>query len=836
MRCAVTLEKIVRYGDKHPPVYMGYTNYPAYEWLVTPTHNTRVHTAAVSLPAGTYTVSATLSGDITCKVYTYVNRTAAGVFPASGEAELPYTFTLTEARSVAVDFAFAGWGDDVITLEDVTNAVISEGEGGDADVWETVVIRPDEMPDSDSIAQALNSKTSVTLRILPQFEAWGFAEKSITYVRVIDLDRTSDRVIFRGRVSAITDGMDDSGRIWQNVVCASALDFLEDTELIQENFVGALVPVGIITRGVVSDEIVADHNGDVDDFRKFAYSVTGNAYYMKGGMVYGTKYSALVTMLTDGYLRKYVNGIRRPGEYTMEFREDFSGDVNTLEIAERFGQTVDTAIMTGDNLRSIRVEKAVQDAVYTSVTVMSGVCSDGLRHYVGAKNDEMYSKYGSGRRLIVVRDDIKCTAAVFEDVWISGIHYPNHHTEAYETMMSALETAAKAEAAKLSEPPVKMTISAVDLAAMGYSGYEPFEVGNSHPVICPPLGLDGKLMRITQIKRRLSDGRIESLTVENGEGTVKSLNTLSAQLARLDELNRQLSDSAADQADIAQTIVNEQNGGLALSPLTQEEFDDIEEKDENTIYYVDDDGVISIYKGDTHISTGEGGGTIENACVLTSEQMTEWAPEHELVPVEFRGSANVYYSGTPAYVVIQGQRAYFGALNTATVTPDDIMSELTFSFTTGARQKMTAFIAQMDTEKIYLGIRLDDVSGTAAQLISVARHSAYWWITPGTTSVKFGFTISCLRLTDSGSGDELVPVYWINMYLFCNNALASYGGGDATQIISQTGTLFTNHYNIKFGSTAEEHYASALTRRTEPSYPTDEDDEEEEGGENNASS
>lgn len=860
MRCAVTFEKIIQRRGDHLHIWNGVTNYPDYTFAES---SERLAASVITLPAGTYTLGADAEG-VTCKVYTYIDEQAAGVFPASGEGELPYTFTLPETRKISVNFAYAGWGDTEITTDAVQNAIICKGSSViTADVWETVTLHPHELADSDTITQAVNSKMSVTLRILPSFEAWQFCEKSVTYVRITDLDRDSDRIIFRGRVSEITDSMDDSEVLYQDVICVSALDFLEDTSFFDDECADYLVNPTDPTKGLIPYSMIGRHNSAVGDdtFRRFSYQITGNARYAKGGTVYGSRYSVLSAMLTDGNLRKYLGG---GGAYTMEFRESFAGDSNTIQIAEKFGRVADTAILIGDNLRSIRVEKALQDAVYTRIRAVSGVNSDGSREFAYATNDEMYAKYGGGRELLVVSDNIKCTAPMYEETQYSTYSM----TEAYRAMRAALEEFAKQEAANLSDPPVKLTISADDLAEMGFKGYEPFEVGNSYPVICPPLGLNGKPMRITALKRRLYDGRIEQITIEAGKKVVRSSSSLSAMMSRLEELNQQISDNAAEQVEIAQTvaeeIVEEQtdgvkiklshpqgygevqhlnlvtdengrtdlyadeyliggSGGYSILGLTKAQYDALETYSNKTIYVVDNSGTTEMYVGDQLITQkGGGGATIETATVLSSEQMTEWAPEHALVPVEFRGNAHVYYAQPPAKIVIQGQRGLFGS---QTITTSDLAAEIAFDFTQNeqtVRQKLKAFVASFSYSNndlvVQLGVACYDITGAAEVLVGFGTVSQSAALALPLSSVSIGLLLVVESLTAQDS-EELVPQCRVRVgYISGQNQ----GFWNAPSI---TGSLFNGTFAVDFGSDAERGFASGIARRTEPSYDNDESEE-----------
>lgn len=734
-----------------------------------------------------------------------------------------------------------------------------------SDVWETTVLHPNELADSDTIAQAVNSKMSVTLRILPVFEAWQFCEKSVTYVRVIDLDRDSDRVIFRGRVSEIIDSMDESGAMYQTVTCVSALDFFEDTSFFANDCAGYLVKPTDPTDGLIPYGIIGSHNSAVggDTFRRFSYEITGNAYYAKGGTVYGSRYSVLSAMMTGGDLRKYTGGGVTSGAYTMEFRESFSGDINTLQIAEKFGRTVDTAILIGDNLRSIRVEKALQDAVYTRVRAVSGVNSDGSRETVRATNDEMYAKYGGGRELVAVNDNIKCTAPMYEKTEYGT----TTRTAANLAMLAALEEFAEQEAANLSDPPVKLTISAVDLAEMGYSGYEPFEVGSSYPVICPPLGLCGKPMRITALKRRLCDGRIEQITVETGKTVVKSASSLSAMMARLEEMNKQISDSTADQVEIAQTIAEEQleeqadgvkirrlpadaygdvtymdlvsdghgrtdlyvdnylvggSGGYLTVGMTKAQYDALSTHSNTTIYIVDDNGTTRVYIGDQLITQqGGGGGTIETAAVLSSEQMTYWAPDHQLVPVEFRGGAHVYYSQPPAKIVIQKQHGIIGSAYAALAlaTENDLYEEITLEFSQTAstgKQRLKLCIGSMAKEKINdtdvyrVGTVVICSQIDSGSELFIGSYAPSTFVVPINTQWTVGLMFTVNQLTSSGSEPLNPRQCVVYIVLKIGDSFSILGVPDIS------GSFFNAPFAAEFLNDAERYFALGVTGIVEP--------------------
>lgn len=761
--------------------------------------------------AGTYTLSADLDPEegktITCYADAYDTwndiESHIGI-PTTGEAELPFTFTLSTVKKVQFFFGYAGfrsaeYGEgDPIDTSAVTNIKIAAVGKPEAETYDTVALAPEEIEDSDVLSQAVNSKSSALLRVLPCFEAFGFAVRGLTLVRIYDLDLPENRCIFKGRVSAVSDIMDRGGTVAQELTCMSSADFLEDTSFSDS--------ISSQTLSEWLGSVCSAHNSDVELARRFTFTVAGTASVSSGGdYICKTDYGVISDVLTGG---KYLTTSGTPAAW--EWRERYQNDVFYLDVAAKIGADKDTPIVIGENLKNIKIDRMTDGGIYTTVRAVSGVNADGYRYSLTAANNEMFSKYGSGHELVIINDDIYFTGPGGRD-YTSGGGYNWYVTPAVAAMEEALRAWAEREAAKLSDPPVTITLGAADLAAMGYSGYERFEVGNSHPVVYPPGGLYGQRLRITGIKRRLSDGRIEQITIAKGTvvGAARA-GTLSAQLSRLAAANS----AAADDSKIVE-IVDGATGGLSFDPLTQAEFDELSEKDDNTIYYVDDDGDISIYKGDTHISTGGGGGdepTIETAAVLTSEQMQTWAPQHALVPVEFRGSAMVYYAQAPARVVIQGQRALFG-VNDGMVSGDDIMSEVIYDYPDGARQKIKAFIRGMTATSVSIAAAYYDVSGAAETRLGYTTNYRinipYGW-----QSLKVGIAIHVQNYY-LNENDEFAANIQAKLYIFINGSLgaagqligAKYSGGQVTTV------------GIEFGSAAERGFASGISRRTEPAYP-----------------
>ena len=837
MRYAAFLDKLTQRGDIIPRIYGVHRicSYPSYGIEPTKLYCRSAYPNQVFLQPGTYTVDMTVEegAEKNVRVYTYVDGVAAGQYPTANEdpAEMPYTFTIDSARAVIFTFGVGDWSEDF----EWSNFRVHEVGGSAVNVYETRAILPDEIV-SGSISEAICAKKAVVIGISPISEAFGFAERTTTFVRVLDTDLPENRTVFRGRVSAISDVMDTSGQIRQELTCVSALDFLEDTGLVNSEG-------GTYLQTWLSNTL-SMHNTWVEPFRRvnLAYAGTGNEWLLDiNNIINNSKYSIISKILTDGgYLRR-VSG--SSAAFTMEFKEHYTDDTSYIDVAKEFNTPKDTAFVIGENLQSIRVERNTDGGVYTAVCAVSGVNSDGSRETYTAYNTEMAARYPEIYTLLIKNDEIRCTAPMYED---------GEPTEACTAMRAALKAYAEQEAANLSVPPIKITLTAADLAAMGFSGYERFEIGNAHPLVFPKFGYFGQRVRITSLRRRLTDGKIEQITIEQGKVAGKqSSNTLSALIAQLNELNNRTDDNLVEQLEIMDAKIEEQtdgvkiklshpqgygevqhlnlvtdedgrtdlyadnyliggSGGYLIKGMTKAQYDALTTHSNTTIYIVDNSGTTEMYIGDQRItSQGGGGATIETAAVLSSEQMQTWAPSHELVPVEFRGNAMVYYAQAPSRIVLQGQLALFGVAVSA-VTANDIMSEVTFDYPDGARQKIKVYITAMTATGVSIAAAYYDVSGAAETLLGGTGNYTVS-LPSGWQSLRVGLAVRVSEYS-LNENEELIALASAVRFVFADGVRV--GSGSDTPIKYRVSSTY-----IGFGSDAERGFASGVSRRTEPSYP-----------------
>lgn len=836
MRCAAIFTKITQHGD----INLGT---PYSEQHVGESHYIRTANDRCFLPAGRYTVSAAIGIQKPVTVRVIAMRDGGGydTLPAAGKASLPYTFDIAEARSLRFAFGIGEeWADeDIATAGAVTNVIVHDENGSTNDEYETRALHPGEISDSSVIAQAINSKSSITLETYPDFDVWGFCERSITYVTVLDLDKSSDRTIFRGRVLAVSDIMDSGGKIYQTITCVSSADFLED-------FPSPSFGSPRRLRTVLT-ETLERFSQNVDDFRKIytdsnsfpTYQNNRDIYTYDVESQYATTFSAINRLLTSGDNLKIGTQDEQsiawvPGTLAVEWRERYQNGKTFFDISERFGTDCDTAFVIGENLSDIRIEKNTDGGIYTAIRAYTGVNSDGYRESFTAYNYAMAARYGTGRTLVLQNDAIRCTAPKYEKTEWGATTY----TDAWVAMVEAVTAYAKQEARKLSEPPIKITLTAVDLATMGFSGYEPFEVGNRHPLVYPPGGYFGQKVRITGIRRQLSGGKIEQITIESGQAPGrKQSSSLSYYMARIEEATNRYYEDQAAQNEIIETKIDEELDekldpkidealdekldGATIVRLTKAEYDALGTYDDTVFYNVDNNGVNELYIGADHISSEGGGGTIETAAILSSEQMQYWAPDHELVPVEFRGGAHVYYSQPPAKIVIQKQHAVVGTPTAALVAAGDIYEEIAFEFSRTAatgKQKLKFYITRARIQTINnVDYYVYDTAIMCSQVeneqeLLIGDYTADSFRVPvGTADTwNMGLVICVTQLESSYSSQPVNPVCTIYAVARLGNALTTLGSPNIS------GSFFNQGTTLEFLNDAERNFALGVAGIVEP--------------------
>lgn len=764
------------------------------------------YTELQTLPAGTYTISADVPEDVTTRLYFYnLDNTKNHILPVSAPGTLPMTFTISEPMKLSIGFGYGeNWDDwgytgtkQVIWTDDIKDVRICEGSSNIPDEYieELSILRPEEINGDCEISKTVNSKSSLTLSIYPDFECWQFCESQITFFKLINLNPSKRGIELYGRVSAVDSSLDNSGSLHQEVTCVSALDFLSDTNAGNWAIAYDTAMSDFIT------EFVRRHNNNIgnDSRRTFTAGTVMTANLYEFSANYVSRFDLLKKALTEDNVQSYRSA---------EFQERYQNGQLYLDVAEKFGTRKSTAIRIKDNLVDIKVNNSVGDGLVTQIYAVGGTNYDGSRSAVTARNDALASKYG------VIELCLQN-----EKIYAAG-------PEAWNECTANLLSWAQQQAKLLEDPLITIALNAEDLQAIGFTEYDELDLGNYYPVICPQLKICDE-MRITGIKRKLANPAIVSIVIEKGQKrpSSKKLGTTTVWTS-LEELNKKIQEESQKNSDFTDQKINETTDGAGMKQMTQEEYDALLEKLNNLLYLVEqEDGSVELYIGDNHISSeGGGGGTIELATVLSEEQLTTWAPDHELVPVSFRGSATVYYGQAPSRFVLQGQRMCYGV---TTLLPSDVLSELTLEFFDGSRQKAKIFLAGMTLTTVTLGVEIYDISGAANILIGRGTAAAAFSLPSSFNSMQIGIVHWCNGFIQRDG--NLVPSGGVSLALLIDGVQVTDPSGIASRFPSVTGSYFNDsvadHVQRKWASDAEMYFAEALSRKTEPSVDEPEEQE-----------
>ena len=661
---------------------------------------------------------------------------------------------------------------------------------------QAVCLAPDEIAADDEIAFEISAKTKLTLLIYPQFQAWGFPEKNTT-VTMLDVDGHS--MEFYGRVTDVQDSMDSAGKYCRRVTCANEMDFLDDTRT------AATIPANTYTMAILTTLFNA-HNATVGANSPRRFEI-GNITAVAG--------KKLADDLTFDYTTT-LEAIKKVfvENFGAEIRTRRIGGVNYLDVG-KFGSQSNTVIKIGDNLQNIRASYSAANRIVTRLIPLGGVGYDGKRLTIEQApentsgniyidNAEMRAKYGIHEGVMIVNDLVK----------------PNRYTPDIQRVSQQLYEIGVEAAAALSVPAVEITLSALDLQKLGLSGYSGFALGNTHMTICPKLGIYNDL-RITGLKRKLSSPQNTELTISTVNKVRDKYNSnLSAKLAAIDKNTNIKIDS---NSYTYTSIVNNHFDGVEnLKKVTKTQYDQTT-KDPKTAYFVDDNGDYTLWLGEDQINLGGGGGSIQFAAVLTSEQQQYWIPGHDLVPVDFRGQAQVWYGQAPARFICQGARMLYNVAR-ADIVEDDIMTELALQYWDDTIQRVKVFVYQMyegnfnNEQKtvIRLGAMAYNVDAFGVEtLIGWAAFGYQFdaYVPSNYTKLTIGF----VHNSDRWGSYNGTPGPMGAVYLACMADDVMYRYEAMPDISGCFMNSSAAAYRVRrFANDAELHFAQALTITTEP--------------------
>ena len=604
---------------------------------------------------------------------------------------------------------------------------------------QTVCLTPDEIANDDEIAYEISAKTKLTLLIYPQFEAWDFPEKETTVI-LIDVD--THTMEFYGRVTDVQDSMDSTGKYCRRVTCANEMDFLDDTRT------AATLPINTYANAALTTLIDA-HNAKVGANSPRSFAIGDISAVASKKLSAAVLFDYVTTL--DALKRIFID------EFGAEIRTRHINGVNYFD-AGKFGSTSSTVIKIGDNLQNIRATYSAADRIVTRLYPLGGVGYDGERLTIANAPGNTSAK------IYIDNAEMIANYGIHEGVYIVNELAPQSE-RSVETLSQRLYEIGLAAAEALSTPAVEITLSALDLAKLGLSGYNSFALGNTHLTICPKLGVHHDL-RITGLKRKLSSPQNTELTISTiNKRRDKANASLSAKLAAID---KNTNDKINANSYTYTSVVNEHFDGVTkLKKTTKTEYDQTT-KDPKTAYFVDDGEKIDFYLGDEHINWG--GGVVEYAAIVNGEG--GWTPATTPISVFYDQGVPAYYGGAPARMVIQGYKMLFNvAFDDIEVS--DVYSDLTLKdFYGGALHDIHAWviISQQTATTVTVSLKAN-IDGVALSANYYARYD----VTPAQMQ---GFTCGiCLDF----SGLEARPTGSAASYPYLARAYGAVLYQDASQ-------------------------------------------------------
>ena len=251
-------------------------------------------------------------------------------------------------------------------------------------------------------------------------------------------------------------------------------------------------------------------------------------------------------------------------------------------------------------------------------------------------NPTLESKYPPIAR-VVEYSDISCEIADDSETNVS-------ETDAYTAAQTKLYDRCKADVVALTDMIEGYETTAFDLSKAGYD-FKHFELFDICHIVNNQLEINTWLQIIAieidyekPMESKLTFGKIGR--------------SLARQLARSGKTTSQ---KIADNSHKANETLNQRTGGLNFRRLSSSEYEDITNKNDNTLYTVDDAGVdtASLYIGEKRISGGGASTTVENATVLVPTNFHDFVIEEELI-LDIQPPNMLYYGQDTTIVCVQG--------------------------------------------------------------------------------------------------------------------------------------------------------------------------------------
>lgn len=317
----------------------------------------------------------------------------------------------------------------------------------------TEILNDVEKLGSGTVVQGINTIDSFTFTIYPNNAGFDLLRDMVTIVRVENASK-GNRLDFLGRVLYTSLEMDSSGSISKTVTCESVMGLLHDTQQPYANERNW-------TAKQLLNLIIENHNAYVDDSKKIAL---GTVEDPDNNVYCGLQRESSFKMIQD----KLINALG--GELRIYLSSD--GKL-CLDYVKQIGEAKNTKIELSRNMKTITRERDPSEIVTRLIPLGAKVSDDSERRLSLYDSDDPASKEYIDNEDAIAQYGIRVGYQIWDDV----------------TDVVVLRGKGGAWLANNARVLVKYSITTLDLSLLGLD-IDDFEVGNTHPIVNPLLGIE----------------------------------------------------------------------------------------------------------------------------------------------------------------------------------------------------------------------------------------------------------------------------------------------------------------------------------------------------------
>lgn len=519
-----------------------------------------------------------------------------------------------------------------------------------------------------------NSIYSLTFKVYTTETGYRNIFPKLTNVKLYD---TTDPevIVFEGLLSSKKDRMESNGTTYAECKAYHIIDNLHSTSVVgfrmwSGNYSSQY---GLFATYAI-DKLIAYHNNSTSDDQKIGLKWDNRLSTFDGTSVdyisAGTVFEAVLANINRN---------------DWDFKPVYENAQWKIAISSDFGSISNQHVIVGVNMRDVSRAVDAKDLVTRIIPVGSEgyipmarlnpsmdelalvqgigdqawVKTGALNLYGYSKSDPPYrdvahpeqiyianptleSKYPPIER-VVEYSDISCEIA---DDYLGddGSVYNDAQRDLYERC--------KQDVVALTDMVEEYETTAFDLSKMGYDA-DKFELYDICHIVNNELEIN-TWMQIVAIEINYSNPAETKLTFG------KIGRSLAKQIARGGKTTAQ---KIADNSHRTNETLNKRTDGLNFRHLSSTEYESITNKNDNTLYTVDDAGetTASLYIGDKQISGGGSGTTVENAAVLLGSEFHDYLINETLM-LSIQPPTAIYYGANMddpddharSFVVVQG--------------------------------------------------------------------------------------------------------------------------------------------------------------------------------------